>query len=68
MSDPVVLIGIDWETRELAVVGLYEDIGAVQRAIGLDLPTGVNYAVMTPKLGSYVQPKPYPDMKREIVG
>ncbi len=64
MADPVILIGLDWADGKLAVVGLYATLKDAQDAIGLDLPTGKNYAVMTPKLGSFVEPRPFPDMAR----
>lgn len=60
MSDPVILIGLD--SGKLALVGLYASLKDVQDAIGLgDAPTGLNYSVMTPKIGSFVQPVAMPN-------
>lgn len=61
MSDPVILIGLREKDGSLALVGLYPSVKSATNAIGGTTPAGLNYSIMTPSMGKFVQPKPYPN-------
>lgn len=68
MSDPVVLIGQDVQSK-IGAIGLYESIEAAKDAVqNGDVPSALFYSVHTPAIGTISQPKEISQIYRLSTG